>query len=162
MSKGFLDKMTEIATPIIEKEGCELVDAEFKKEGASKVLRFYIELAEGRISLDKLADTSEKLSAAFDEAQESDGSLQKQGAYILEVSSPGVERILNKEKDYIRFSGDLVDVSLFSGAKTGKKKFVAKLVSYDPANQSFHFESEGEDIRLELSEVAKINLYFEF
>ncbi len=82
MSK-LLDQILAIATPIIEQNNCELVDAEFKKEGSDKILRFYVDLQQGHISLDECAEINRQLSDRLDETD----LIEEQ--YILEVSSPG-------------------------------------------------------------------------
>lgn len=149
----FIDEMIELAMPAIEQNNCELVDAEYKKEGTQMVLRFYIELKEGRISVDECAAVSEIISKAIDESEFS------QENFILEVSSPGVERVLKKPADYVRFSGSAVDVALYKPYE-GKKKFTATLVGYE--NDTFTFDENGNVFTLTQSDVAKINLHFDF
>ncbi len=149
----FIDEMVKLATPVIENNGCELVDAEFKKEGTQQVLRFYIELKDGDISLDECAEVSRGISDLIDESE------FFQENFILEVSSPGVERVLKKESDYIRFSGRRVDVALYK-PRAGEKKFTAVLKSYSEG--IFTFASEEGDFELQLDDVAKINLHFDF
>lgn len=149
----FIDDMTELALPFIEESGCELVDAEYRKEGSSMVLRFYIELAEGHISIDELAEVSEKISKAIDLRDDIRDN------FVLEVSSPGVERVLKKPKDYERFAGSRVDVSLYR-AREGAKKLVVTLEGYEDG--VFTFSDERGSFELAASEVAKINLHFDF
>ncbi|MBO4359807.1 MAG: ribosome maturation factor RimP [Eubacteriaceae bacterium] len=149
----FIDDMTELALPLIEESGCELVDAEYKKEGSVMVLRFYVELNEGHISIDELAEVSEKISRAIDERDDIRDN------FTLEVSSPGVERVLKKPKDYERFAGSRVDVSLYR-ARDGAKKLVAVLEGYEDG--VFTFTDANGTFELAESEVAKINLHFDF
>lgn len=149
----FIDEMIELAMPAIEQNNCELVDAEYKKEGSQMILRFYIELIEGRIGVDECAAVSELISKAIDESEFS------QENFILEVSSPGVERVLKKPSDYIRFSGNSVDVALYKPYE-GSKKFTAILKNFE--NDTFTFELNGGEFQLPLSDIAKINLHFDF
>ena len=149
----FIDDMTELALPLIEESGCELVDAEYKKEGSVMILRFYVELSEGHISIDELAEVSEKISRAIDERDDIRDN------FTLEVSSPGVERVLKKPKDYERFAGSRVDVSLYR-ARDGAKKLVAVLEGY--GDGVFTFTDANGTFELAESEVAKINLHFDF
>ncbi len=149
----FIDEMIELAMPAIEQNNCELVDAEYKKEGSQMILRFYIELIDGRIGVDECAAVSELISKAIDESEFS------QENFILEVSSPGVERVLKKPSDYIRFSGSSVDVALYKPYE-GSKKFTAILKNFE--NDTFTFELNANEFQLPQSDIAKINLHFDF
>ena len=153
MANKFLDRAVELAQPILEQNGCELVDAEFKKEGQDKILRLKIERLEGRVSLDDCAEVNRALSEKLDEID--DG----QENYILEISSPGVNRPLNKERDYIRFAGSKVDVSLYE-AMDGRKKFTCVLEGYEKG--VFLFSIDGDALKVAQDKVGKINLHFDF
>lgn len=153
MKIKLLDEFIQLALPVFESNDCDLIDAEFKKEGADKVLRFYAELKEGRISLDDCAKISKELSDKFDETEITDEK------YVLEVSSPGVNRLLNKEKDYIKFKGSKIDVSLYESFE-GRKKFTCILADYE--NKIFTFAVGNESFQIPADKVGKINLHFEF
>ena len=125
----------------------ELVDVEYVKE-RDWYLRVFVDKA-GGIDLDDCQTLSEKLGARLDESDIIGG------AYILEVSSPGIDRILKKDKDFIREAGKLVDVTLYAPLD-GKKFFVGELEGRD-----------GEFLRLkELSlpreKVAQVRLHIDF
>ncbi len=152
MSK-LLDQILAIATPIIEQNNCELVDAEFKKEGSDKILRFYVDLQQGHISLDECAEINRQLSDRLDETD----LIEEQ--YILEVSSPGVNRRLKTETDFAKFKGSKVDVSLYE-AVNGKKKFIAELGSVQNGTVVFLVGEEGVSVPME--KIGKVNLHFEF
>jgi len=111
--------MTEILTDT----DYELVDVEYVKEGRDWFLRVFVDKANG-IDLDDCQTLSEKLSARLDAADIIGG------AYILEVSSPGIDRILKKDKDFVREAGKVVDVTLYAPLD-GKKFFVGELVGRD-------------------------------
>ena len=83
-----------------------LVDVEFLKEGANWYLRVYIDKP-GGIAIDDCQAVSEQLSDKLDEVDPIKQS------YILEVSSPGLERPLKKDSDFERFKGEQVEVKLF-------------------------------------------------
>jgi ribosome maturation factor RimP len=156
MASNFLSRMAEAALPIIESCDCELVDAEFKKEGGQSILRFYCERKEGSITLDDCVEISTLLSDKFDEIDSGQGS-----SYVLEVSSPGVERPLKKPADYIKFTGREIDVSLYE-AVMGKKKFSCILAGYDEQAQELALGIGDVQAKIKLSNVAKINLHFSF
>ncbi|MDP4179803.1 MAG: ribosome maturation factor RimP [Bacillota bacterium] len=113
------DIVTEMVTPIVENNNYELVDVEFLKEGASWYLRVYID-KEGGISIDDCQIVSEALSEKLDKTDPIEQH------YFLEVSSPGIERPLKREKDFIKFKGEQVEVKLFQPID-GKKIFEGKL-----------------------------------
>ncbi|MBR1807584.1 MAG: ribosome maturation factor RimP [Selenomonadaceae bacterium] len=100
----------------------ELVDVEYVKE-RDWYLRVFVD-KQGGIDLDDCQALSERLSERLDATDIVSGS------YILEVSSPGIDRILKKDKDFIREAGKLVDVTLYAPLD-GKKLFVGELVGRD-------------------------------
>ena len=101
----------------------ELVDVEYVKEGRDWFLRVFVDKA-GGIDLDDCQTLSERLSPKLDEADIING------AYILEVSSPGIDRVLKKDKDFVREAGKIVDVTLYAPLD-GKKFFVGELLNRD-------------------------------
>ena len=121
MAKKKIDELvTEIVLPMAEKNGYELVDVEFIKEGVNWYLRVYIDKP-GGIVIEDCQTISEGLSQKLDEL---DPIVQH---YYLEVSSPGLERPLKKDKDFIKFKGELVEVKLFKPIE-GKKLFEGELI----------------------------------
>ena len=100
----------------------ELVDVEYVKE-RDWYLRVFVD-KQGGIDLDDCQALSERLSERLDATDIVSGS------YILEVSSPGIDRILKKDKDFIREAGKLVDVTLYAPLD-GQKNFVGELVGRD-------------------------------
>lgn len=100
----------------------ELVDVEYVKE-RDWYLRVFVD-KRGGIDLDDCQALSERLSERLDATDIVSGS------YILEVSSPGIDRILKKDKDFIREAGKLVDVTLYAPLD-GQKNFVGELVGRD-------------------------------
>ena len=100
----------------------ELVDVEYVKE-RDWYLRVFVDKA-GGIDLDDCQAISEKLGAKLDEVAIINV------AYILEVSSPGIDRILKKDKDFVREAGKVVDVTLYAPIN-GQKLFVGELEGRD-------------------------------
>ncbi len=153
MHNKIVDQVESYVEPILAENNMELVDIEYKKEGPNKVLRLYIELSEGRISLDECADISKIVSAKLDQ----EDIIKEQ--YVLEISSPGVNRVLKKEKDFIKFIGSKVDVSLYE-VVDGYKKFTCTLTDY--SDGEFTFTIDEKSIIVPTDKVGKINLHFEF
>ena len=96
-------KTEELITPFVEDKGFELVDVEYVKEGGNWYLRAYIDKP-GGITVDDCEVISRSLSDKLDEED------FIEGAYILEVSSPGLGRPLKKEKDFVRNMGQEVEI----------------------------------------------------
>ena len=116
-------QVENLAAEILAGTDYELVDVEYVKEGREWYLRIFVDKA-GGIDLDDCQNISEQLSPKLDAADIIDG------AYILEVSSPGIDRILKKDKDFIREAGKVVDVTLYAPLD-GKKLFVGELEGRD-------------------------------
>ena len=127
----------------------ELVDVEYVKEGRDWYLRIFIDKT-GGIDLDDCQNISERLSARLDALD------IISGAYILEVSSPGIDRILKKDKDFIREAGKVVDVTLYAPLD-GKKSFVGELVSRD--EEFLHIKDIAP---LPREKVALVRLHIDF
>jgi ribosome maturation factor RimP len=100
--------------------GCELVHAEFK----GGVLRLFIDRPEG-VTLADCEAVSKQVSALLDVLDFG------AGRYLLEVSSPGLDRQLYRARDYERFVGRKVRVTWFTGG--GKRTVVGRLEAFDPA-----------------------------
>lgn len=104
MTKAEIEKLLE---PLCEQENAELVDLSYAKEGPRWVLRVFLDKPNG-LTLDDCAYFSERIGALIDSA----GAIDR--AYVLEVSSPGLDRVIKKPKDFERFAGKTVRVRLRS------------------------------------------------
>jgi len=93
-----MNKIKDMASSLCEAEGMEFVYAEFLSQGGRRILRVYID-KEGGVSLEDCTLVSRQLGDMFDIL------LENAGAYTLEVSSPGLDRPLGKESDFIKFTG---------------------------------------------------------
>jgi len=123
LSKKVTETTEQIVTPILDNRGLELVDVEFKKEGANWFLRVFID-KEGGVDIEDCGVVSEELSAKLDEL---DPIPQ---AYFLEVSSPGAERPLKKEKDITGAIGKSVYIKTYEPID-GQKEFEGTLKTFD-------------------------------
>lgn len=106
MSKKVTDITEELVSPIVDELGLELVDIEFKKEGKNWFLRVFIDTENG-VDIEDCGTVSERLSEKLDELD------PITEAYFLEVSSPGAERPLKKEKDIYKAVGKNVHVTTY-------------------------------------------------
>ena len=103
MEKELIEKETE---PVLTENGFELIDLKVTKMGGKLLLQFFIDRPEGGVTLDDCGVMSEKLGAYLEMNNVLDGG------YILEISSPGVDRVLRKEKDFLKFKGSKVKIKL--------------------------------------------------
>jgi Uncharacterised BCR, YhbC family COG0779 len=99
-------KAEAILTPIVESKGFELVDVEYVKEAGTWYLRGYIDKP-GGITVNDCEDVSRAFSDILDEQDFIEDS------YIMEISSPGLDRPLKKEKDFKRSLGKLVEIRTY-------------------------------------------------
>ena len=143
--------VTELIEPGLLANGLELVDVEFKKEGQNWVLRIYID-SEGGITLAECQKVS-RLAGDLIEIEE-----VIEPVYTLEVSSPGLNRVLKKEKDFLKYSGKKIYVQCHA-PMDGRKKFTGILTGF--IDQSIHLELDGQLYTIPLSLVAKSNLVIE-
>ncbi len=145
--------IADVLAEFLEKNGYELYNVEFSKEGKDWFLRVYIdrmEDSEGGISTDDCEKVSRYLSARLDELDPIEQN------YYLEVSSPGMDRALLKDSDYVRYAGQFVDVTLYQGLN-GKKTFFGKLVGIQEGNLVLIDEKENR-IEIPIEKVAKTKL----
>jgi len=120
MKRNIEEQVTKIVLPVVEKHNFELVDVEYIKEGPYWYLRIYIDKP-GGITIDDCQVVSEEIDPLIDKKNIIEQS------YFLEVSSPGLERPLKKDKDFERFKGEHVQVKLYSPIE-GKKVFEGELL----------------------------------
>ncbi|NNN06222.1 MAG: ribosome maturation factor RimP [Elusimicrobia bacterium] len=108
-----------LITPVIEQEGGELVDLQWRREGHQWVLRLFLDKPKG-ISLDDCAYFSDRVGALLDDANAIEQS------YVLEISSPGLDRVVKKDKDFERFAGKPVKIRV-KIAENGQRRFAGIL-----------------------------------
>lgn len=141
-------KVLPYLEPIAAENAVALVDLEFVKEGANWYLRVYID-KEGGVTIDDCEAVSRALEAKLD----ADDPIEQ--AYILEVSSPGIDRPLKKDADFVKYQGETVDVKLYK-AKDGRKQFQGKLLGL--AEDVLSIEEAGETLAFERKDVASVRL----
>ncbi|MBQ3379111.1 MAG: ribosome maturation factor RimP [Clostridia bacterium] len=137
------------ASPIAESLGLYVWDAEFKKEGADWFLRVYIDSNERGIS----TDDCEAVSRALEEILDREDPIEQ--AYFLEISSPGIERVLSRPGHFMKYIGHDVSVKLYSPIN-GRKAFTGTLLSYDDGTVTVR--AGDEEISFDVSKAAQIKL----
>lgn len=123
MSAGLRGKLIELAEPLLAQLGYELVDLEFSPGRSHAQLRLFIDRPEG-IAVEDCERVSREFSALLDVKD------PIPTAYTLEVSSPGMDRLLRKPGHFARFVGERVYVELLA-PRDGRRRYTGKLVSAD-------------------------------
>jgi len=148
-SKKDIEKSIEaLVTPITDAHNFECVDVEYVKEASTWYLRVYID-KEGGITIDDCVEVSRALDLKLDEID------PIEDAYILEVSSPGLDRQLKKDKDLKRSIGKTVEIKLYK-AVDGQKEFTGNLVDFN--DEEITIENEKEHTSYTRKEIAMIRL----
>ena len=151
--KEYEEKAYSLALPVVEEKNFTLVDTEWAKEGRNYFLRLFIDKP-GGITI----DDCEAVSREFNEILDREDFIKEQ--YIFEVSSPGLDRPLKKDRDLEMSIGKEVEIKLFR-ALNGSKEYVGVLSSYDADSVSIETE-EGETIVFSRDDISLIRLYFRF
>lgn len=141
-----------MAAPVIEELGYDLVDVEYTKEGSRYILRFFIDKT-GGINHDDCELVSREVGILLDEKD------PIPNAYYMEVSSPGLERPLKKNRDFLRYKGYMIKVTTFAPIE-GKKKIIGKLV--DLVDDYIVLEDKGRTLSIPLKQMASARLHVDF
>jgi len=161
-----LDKIREIAERVAQSAGLELVDVELLGGGKSRVLRIYIDKP-GGVTHEDCSNFSREAGTIFDVEDAVPG-----GSYMLEVSSPGLDRKLSRPDDFERFVGSVVKV-MTREPVNGNRHFEGRLrafqdtrlwIELSPRKKSKEREAigPGTEVEIDLSNVEKANLVPEF
>lgn len=151
--KDIEESVEALLTPVLAESGLELTDVEYVRE-RNWFLRIYID-KDGGVDLNDCQEVSEKVGVLLDEADLISDN------YMLEVSSPGLDRVLKKDKDFIRYTGEEVDVKLFASTE-GKKEFTAVLDGLtDEGDLKLRLANEKSMV-VERNKIAQVRLHFSF
>lgn len=146
-----VEKIEKIVAPVLKNMDLELVDIEYLQEGGYWYVRIYIEYLDKDVSLDDCA----KVSAAVED--EIDKIIDKK--FFLEISSPGIERPLKKEKDFLRFINSKIKISL-KHKINDKKNLEGMLINFE--NDNIFLQLENETLEIPFKEIRKSNLVYDF
>ncbi len=137
-------KVEQLLKEPVETLGFELCDVEFIKEYGDWVLTLYIDKPDG-VSIDDCERVSRAIDPLLDEAD------PIEQAYMLSVSSLGLDHPLKKDADFKRNLGKRIEIKLFA-PKDGKKEYAGELIAYDEA--SFTVRLDKGELTLERKAVA--------
>ena len=151
------DLVASMAAPIVEGAGCSLWDVEYVREAGEWFLRIYID-KEGGVDLADCQSISEKAGEILDEKDIIPDN------YMLEVSSPGLDRVLKKDKDFRHYAGSDVDVKLFAPLEEagGGKAFTAHLEGLTEEGDLALTLDGGKEIALHRDKISQVRLHFSF
>ena len=158
MKKELENAVEEACKAKLSELSLEIYSIEYKREGKDQILRVYIDrkfCADGEkpIGIDECTEISEVLSEYLDKNDIIDNN------YYLEVSTPGIDRELKKDVDFIWFKGRLIDISLYRKID-GQKEYRGVLIEKN--KDGIIVEVDGSSKIFSNSDVAKINLAIEF
>jgi len=147
--KAVAERIAALIAPVLEEEGVELVDVVYRSEAGAWVLRVYIDRTEG-ITVDDCA----MISRNIEDVIEVDGAVAH--AYRLEVSSPGLDRVLSREKDFQRFAGKTAKIEL-RNPLAGRRNFKGKILGCEEGIVLLE-DAQGDEFRFDLTELDKARL----
>ncbi|HEY7472087.1 MAG TPA: ribosome maturation factor RimP [Gemmatimonadota bacterium] len=146
-------RLIAVIEPIVEQAGAELVDLEVAGSHGRPVVRAYVDTEEG-ITLDECA----RLSRLLESELERSGAIPER--YVLEVSSPGIERPLTRRAHFERFVGHEVDVRLYA-KREGRKNYVGTLERVEDGDRGFRIvvRNDEEQWTFAEDEIARARLH---
>ncbi len=152
MTKNLIEAITELTEPIISSEGLELIDVEYQKESRGWVLRFYVD-TEGGVTINHCSRLSQEIGDILEVKD-----IIPHG-YILEVSSPGLNRILKREKDFIGSIGKTIKVKTSQPIEQ-RKNFQGTLLDCKQGEVTLNIDNQ--DVAIPLSLISKAHSVYHF
>ncbi|MCX5774705.1 MAG: ribosome maturation factor RimP [Fusobacteria bacterium] len=154
MALSASEKIFIALEPKVNELGYELVDTVYVKENQNIVVRVFIDFLEPReeaVGLEDCEIVSRSIGDIID--------LLYDVKYFLEVSSPGLERVLKKEKDFIRFIGREAEIKLYNKLND-KKSYTGVIKNFE--QNMLTLKCDTEEVEIEHDKIAKANLVFHF
>ncbi|MHB9098224.1 MAG: ribosome maturation factor RimP [Syntrophales bacterium] len=150
------EQIWQLAEPILASAGMELVQVECLKMKARWLVRIYIDRQEGGVTLDDCALISNQLGDLLDVHD------VPPGPYTLEVSSPGLDRPLHRDKDFLKYRGARINLRL-EGKIEGRRHFRGELIDYEDADggKVLIVKADGKTFRIPREAVVKANLEYD-
>ncbi len=137
----------EKVSPIIENLGYEVVEVEYAKKSDGMNLTFFIDHENG-IKIEDCEKVTKAINDLLDEINPTEDQ-----PYILNVSSPGIDRPLKTERDFKRNEGKMISITLFAKVD-GKKIFEGKLIDY--SEQQVTIETKDKKLSFDREKIAHI------
>ncbi len=155
MYRDIPDDLRALIEPVVEHHGFELVDVLVAGGGGSSVIQVTIDsaLGDGSVSIDLCAEVSREIETQLDANEAVAGS------YRLEVSSPGLDRILAREKDFAAACGEEVKIKT-RRPLDGRRRFKGVLIDFDEGMARVSID--GREIEIPFAEIEKANKLYKF
>jgi ribosome maturation factor RimP len=152
MDNDVKEKIRQLAEPVVDSEGMELIHVECLKMHSRWIIRLFLD-KEGGITLDDCANISSQLGDIFDIREVINGS------YTLEVSSPGFDRPISRDQDFIKYKNSRVNIKTDEKIE-GSKNFHGTLVDYieEAGQKLILIDIAGKIYRIPKKDVVKANL----
>jgi len=147
-----IERVRSVILPVVEAQGMELVDVIFRREGRGWVLRLYLDKP-GGITLEDCGAVSEQLSDLLDVEEIIDHP------YTLEISSPGLDRVLKSPQDFTRFAGRLARIQT-AAPLNGQRRFLGWLEGYQDGMVILR-QADGPTLLIPLQAIASARLEVE-
>lgn len=147
-------QVSQLVEDFLDENGLELYDVEFVKEGKDWFLRVYIDKQQGQEEEYVSTDDCELVSRYLSERLDEEDPIEQN--YYLEVSSPGMDRAIRNEKEYERYTGRVVDISLYK-AIDGQKKYQGTLMGLVDGQVTIEDE-DGNSHSFPLETISKTKL----
>ena len=154
--QAYRERIRQLVEPVIESEDMELIDVECLKMRSRWIVRIYMDKETG-ITLDNCREISNQVGDILDIHDVLPGS------YTLEVSSPGLDRPLVRDKDFMKYRGCKVHVRVTEKLE-GIRNFRGKLVDFceEKGKKVLVIDITGKTYRIPRDIVVKANIEYEF
>ena len=144
--------VADLIKPTLEGNGIELVDIEYKKTGRIWVLRVFIDKNQG-VTVHDCQELSREIEDLIEIHELIDDH------YVLEVSSPGLDRPLKKDTDFLRNKGKRIQIKTYSPINN-KKENVGTVIDF--VNGTLFLEDKKDILKISLTEIAQAELIIKF
>jgi ribosome maturation factor RimP len=155
MYRDIPEELRSLIEPVVEHAGLELVDVTLRRGRPPWLLRITLDTkaGDGRVLVDQCAALSREIGTQLDVADAIPGS------YQLEVTSPGLDRVLARDVDFVRAQGSLVMVET-QRPIDGRRRFRGRLLAFD--GELVSIEVDGREFRIPFAEVKAARAVYTF
>ncbi len=155
MYRDIPEELRALVEPVVEDHGLELVDVSVTRGGGPWLVRVTLDTpsGDGRVGVDRCAEVSRELDSQLTAAE------AIPALYRLEVSSPGLDRVLAREKDFAAACGSDVRIETHRQLD-GRRRFRGRLMGF--AGGVARLAVDGAEVEIPFEEVSKANRVYEF
>lgn len=154
MSNQLKKTLIELGDEVLAELNLEVVDLDLEISRARRVVTYFVDHPDGGVTIDECAAASRQLDWVIEE------KALFNGAYILQVSSPGLNRRIARPRDFLRHLGKQAKIRLGLALEDGRKNFTGLLTAADESG--FELETDIGVQRFEYNQLARANLVFDF